>query len=64
MLWPTAQTQPDRLSGDAVKFVRALLAAAVAFGAAAAVQVATSSPASAEVQAGSVCGGCWWVVEH
>ena len=47
-----------------MKFVRALLAAAVAFGAAAAVQVATSSPASAEVQAGSVCGGCWWVVEH
>lgn len=44
-----------------MKFVRALLAAAVALGAAAAVQVATATPASAQ-QDTAICGGCWWVI--
>jgi hypothetical protein len=46
-----------------VKFVRALLAAAVAVGAAAAVQVATSTPASAH-QDQAACGACWWFIGY
>jgi Spy/CpxP family protein refolding chaperone len=43
-----------------VKFVRALIAAAVALGAAVAVQMATSSGASASIHPPTTdCGNCW-----
>ena len=42
-----------------MKFVRALIAAAVALGAAVAVQMATSSGASASVHYTTDCGNCW-----
>jgi hypothetical protein len=42
-----------------VKFVRALIAAAVALGAAVAVQMATSSGASASIHHPTDCGACW-----
>jgi Spy/CpxP family protein refolding chaperone len=46
-----------------VKLIRALIAAAVALGAAVAVQMATSSDASALVPRHHMCGNCWYVHE-
>jgi hypothetical protein len=43
-----------------VKLVRALIAAAVALGAAVAIQMATSSDASALVPRHDMCGNCWF----
>jgi hypothetical protein len=47
-----------------VKLVRALIAAAVALGAAVAVQLATSSGASASVFHHDACTTCWSVVHE
>jgi hypothetical protein len=44
-----------------VKIVRALVAAAIAFGTAATVQVATAAPASAQ-QSTDACGNCWHII--
>lgn len=41
-----------------MKLARALLAAAIAVGAAVTIQLATSSPASAQ-QDSQLCGNCW-----
>lgn len=46
-----------------MKLVRALIAAAVALGAAVAVQLATSSDATASVPQTDLCGACWYVQE-
>jgi hypothetical protein len=46
-----------------VKLVRALIAAAVALSAAVAVQMATSSGASASVHPND-CGNCWLIVHE
>ncbi len=44
-----------------MKLVRALIAAAVALGATVAIQLATSSDASALVPHHDLCGNCWFV---
>lgn len=44
-----------------MKLVRALIAAAVALGTAVAIQMATSSDASASVPKHDLCGNCWFV---
>ena len=42
-----------------MKLVRALIAAAIAIGAAATIQMATSSPASASQPHVELCAHCW-----
>lgn len=46
-----------------MKLARALIAAAVALGAAVAVQMATTSGASAQVRHPDACGNCWYIIE-
>jgi Spy/CpxP family protein refolding chaperone len=45
-----------------VKFVRAFVASAVALGAAVAIQMATTSDASALTPKHHMCGICWGVI--
>jgi Spy/CpxP family protein refolding chaperone len=45
-----------------VKLVRAFVAAAVALGAAVAIQMATTSDASAMIPKHHMCGYCWGVI--
>jgi hypothetical protein len=47
-----------------VKFVRAFVAAAVALGAAVAVQMATTSGASAQVPHPTDCSACWQIIDE
>ncbi len=51
------------LQENPVKLARALIAAAVALGAAVAVQMATTSGASAQVRHPDACGNCWYIIE-
>ncbi|HST67870.1 MAG TPA: hypothetical protein VLM05_22055 [Mycobacteriales bacterium] len=47
-----------------MKLVRALIAAAAALAAAVAVQMATTSGASAVVQHQDACGHCWEIIHE
>jgi hypothetical protein len=47
-----------------VKLIRAVIAAAIALGAAVAIQMATTSDASALVPRHHMCGYCWGVINE
>ena len=47
-----------------MKLARALIAAAVALGTAVAIQMATTSDASASVPRHHMCGNCWAIIHE
>jgi hypothetical protein len=55
---------PGTVPGESVKLVRALVAAAVALGTAVAIQMATTSDASALTPRHYMCGICWGVINE